>query len=135
MGMSYLIDSDVTIDHLAHEPEVASLLHELAGDGLAMSVITYMEVLQGCMRAPDPDAARSRFEELVLAIPVLPISTGIAEECAILRERFRTQGRRVGSRALDLLIASTALHYGLTLITLNIRDYADIPDLSLHSRS
>jgi predicted nucleic acid-binding protein len=34
--------------------------------------------------------------------------------------------------ALDLLIAATALEYDLTLVTDNIEDFKDIPDLNLH---
>jgi predicted nucleic acid-binding protein len=37
----------------------------------------------------------------------------------------------VNSRALDLIIAATALEYDLTLVTANNKDFADIPDLLL----
>jgi predicted nucleic acid-binding protein len=32
----------------------------------------------------------------------------------------------------DLIIAATALEYGLTVVTRNVHDYRDIPGLSLH---
>jgi predicted nucleic acid-binding protein len=38
----------------------------------------------------------------------------------------------VKSRALDLIIAATALEYGLTLVTKNTDDFKDIPDLTLY---
>jgi predicted nucleic acid-binding protein len=37
----------------------------------------------------------------------------------------------VNSRALDLIIAATALEYDLTLVTDNTGDFKDIPDLTL----
>jgi predicted nucleic acid-binding protein len=37
----------------------------------------------------------------------------------------------VNSRALDLIIAATALEYDLTLVTKNTDDFKDIPHLSL----
>jgi tRNA(fMet)-specific endonuclease VapC len=130
--MSYLIDSDVTIDHLGGIKQTTALLLELVPEGLAISVVTYMEVLQGCMRHADPVAARSMFDAFMVSVPVIPISVAVAELCAMLREHLRSEGRRVGSRALDLLIAATALEYGLVLVTRNVRDYADIPNLRIY---
>ena len=40
--------------------------------------------------------------------------------------------KRVNSRALDLIIAATALEYGLTLVTKNMEDFKDILDLTLY---
>ena len=45
--MLYLIDSDWVIDHLDDDPDAIALLEELAGEGIAISIVTYMEVLQG----------------------------------------------------------------------------------------
>jgi len=61
----------------------------------------------------------------------LPISPEIARRCAQLRETLRREGKRVRQRALDLLIAATALEFGLTVVTRNSEDYRDIPGLSL----
>jgi predicted nucleic acid-binding protein len=40
--------------------------------------------------------------------------------------------KRVNSRALDLIIAATALEYSLTLVTKNTDGFKDIPDLTLY---
>jgi tRNA(fMet)-specific endonuclease VapC len=63
---------------------------------------------------------------------IFPFSFAVAERCARLRETLKGQNKRVNSRALDLIIAATALEYGLTLITKNTEDFKDIPDLSLY---
>jgi tRNA(fMet)-specific endonuclease VapC len=129
--MPYLIDSHVVIDHLADVPEASQLLSKLAADGIAISIITYMEVFQGVTRSPQPEEAHSKFRAFIKSIPTLPLSIAVAERCARLREALRTQNKRVNSRALDLLIAATALEYDLTLVTENIKDFEDIPDLHL----
>jgi tRNA(fMet)-specific endonuclease VapC len=129
--MPYLIDSHVVIDHLADVPEASHLLSRLAADGIAMSIITYMEAFQGVTRSPQPDAAHAKFRVFTKSIPVLPLSIAVAERCARLRETLRTQNKRVNARALDLIIAATALEYDLTLVTENSKDFADIPDLPL----
>jgi predicted nucleic acid-binding protein len=51
------------------------------------------------------------------------LSLAVAERCARLREALRTQSKRVNSRALDLIIAATALEYDLTLITENLKSF------------
>ncbi len=132
--MPYLIDSDWVIDHLSDVQDAAELLSRLAAEGIAISIITYMEVYQGVIRSPDPVQAQERFDALLEGIVVLPISLSVARRCAQLRNHLKEQGKRVNARALDLIIAATALEYNLTLVTRNIADYDDIPDLELYTR-
>jgi tRNA(fMet)-specific endonuclease VapC len=129
--MPYLIDSHVVINHLADIPEASNLLSHLAKDGIAISIITYMETFQGVTRSPHPEEAHAKFRAFAKSIPVLPLSLAVAERCARLRETLRTQQKRVNSRALDLIIAATALEYDLTVVTENIGDFKDIPELLL----
>ncbi len=130
--MPYLIDSDWVIDHLDNVPEAVELLDLLASEGIAVSIITYMEVIQGRLRSPDPERAEAKFAEFLRGVPVLPFSLDVARRCAALRETLRREGRRVNARALDLINAATAIEHDLTLVTRNTHDYADIPDLKLY---
>lgn len=52
--MAYLIDSDVLIDFLDEVPAAITLLDQFVADGLAISIITYMEVYQGTERSSNP---------------------------------------------------------------------------------
>ncbi len=130
--MSYLLDSDWVIDHLANEPAATQLLAQLAPAGIAISVVTFMEALEGILRSPNPRQARAGFDAFLANVPVLPFSPAVAEHCAHVRESLRRQNRRVNSRALDLIVAATALEYGLTLVTRNTADYKDVPGLKLY---
>ena len=103
--MPYLIDSDVVIDHLADVPVATKLLEKLATDGIAVSIITYMEAYQGVLRSPHQTRARKQFEALLETVPVLPFSPSIAKRCAQLRETLHREGKRVKARALDLITA------------------------------
>jgi predicted nucleic acid-binding protein len=127
--MAYLVDSDWLIDYLAGEPPAVRLLERLADSGLAISIITYMEAYQGVLRTSDPEQAARRFDGLLRAIRLVPISTAVARRCATIREEFRARGGRYRSRALDLLIAASAIEHSLTLVTRNTKDYRDIADL------
>lgn len=130
--MPYLIDSDWVIDHLNEVRNAVTLVRTLAPDGVAISIVTYMEVFQGVERNHDPVLARTRFDAFLGGVPVLPFSLPVAERCARLREELRRQGRRAHPRALDLINAATALHYGFTLVTRNREDYQDVPGLTLY---
>ena len=130
--MPYLIDSDVVIDHLADNTAATSLLEQLAPDGIAVSIITYMETYQGVLQSPQPTAARSKFQAFLETVPVLPFSLAAAEQCAQLRETLKQKGKRVKGRALDLMTAAIALEYELALVTRNVEDYRDIPGLRVY---
>ncbi len=99
---------------------------------MAISIITYLEVFQGTLRAPDPISAQAQLNAFVTTAPILPISIEVAQRCAHIREHLRQHGRRVQQRAMDLLIAATAIEYNLTLVTRNSNDYQDIPGLVLY---
>jgi tRNA(fMet)-specific endonuclease VapC len=129
--MPYLVDSNVVIDHLKDAPPAAAILEPLTAEGIAISIVTYMEAFQGVERNPDPEQAREKFQAFIAGVLILPFSIAVAERCARLRETLRTQNKRVNSRALDLIIAATALEYDLTLVTENTGDFKDIPDLRL----
>lgn len=133
--MPYLIASDWTIDHLADIEEAVELLDELAEDGIAISIITYLEIYQGVARSPNREKAQAQLDAFLAEVPVLPLSLSVARRCAQLRETLRQQDKRVRARALDLIVAATALEYNLTLVTRNTDDYDDIPELKIYSAS
>jgi tRNA(fMet)-specific endonuclease VapC len=127
-----MIDSDVVIDHLADIPSTTTLLKQLATDGIAVSIITYMEAYQGVLRSPHPAKASKHFAIFLELVPVLPFTLADAKRCAQLRETQQREGKRVKTRALDLMIAATILEHGLTLVTRNVEDYDDIRGLNVY---
>jgi predicted nucleic acid-binding protein len=94
--------------------------------------------------------AKQRIDQIVKALDDPPpwraeTGTGAGKLAAVRLRRKHRMGpvdrhgldgdgacKRVNQRALDVVIAATAIEYGLTLVTRNITDYADIPDLTLH---
>jgi predicted nucleic acid-binding protein len=130
-----LLDSDLVIPYLADDPATVPLVERLAPEGIAISIITYMEVFQGTLRSPDPERAQEQFERFLAVVPTLPLLPAVARRCARLREAITGRGRRVRHRALDLVIAATALENGLRLVTRNLAGYADVPELALYQLS
>ena len=129
--MSYLVDTTHVVDHLHDDPDVVQLLGTLTPDGIAASIITYLEAFQGTLRLQRP-IPHAKFDAFFAAVPVLPLTPAIAQRCARLREHLKRQGKQPNRRAFDLIIAATALEHGLTLVTKNQQDFADIPGLLLY---
>ena len=129
--MKYLLDSDILIDYfdgrIAIKDQVEKYIHE----GSAISIIAYMETLEGRLRAGSVKDATDELDWLIRSIRVIPVSREIGIVCAEIRAVLRTRKKRVRPRALDLLIAATAIEFELTLITRNRDDYHDIPSLKM----
>lgn len=129
--MTYLIDTDSIADWLNEQPVVVATLTRLLPDGLAMSIISHSETVEGILGARDPRAAERAFRAFLQGVRVLGVTRPVSRRHAELRRALRQHGRQVNERALDLLIAATALTHGMTLITSNTRHFHDIPGLKL----
>jgi tRNA(fMet)-specific endonuclease VapC len=126
----YLVDTDWIISGLGAVPGVVELLSDLAGDGLAISVITLGEVFDGAYGHPDPPTEFDRYRRFFAGYALLPVTEDIAARFAEVRAFLRRQGQPIGD--LDVLIAATALDHDLTLVTRNLRHFERIPNLKLY---
>jgi predicted nucleic acid-binding protein len=126
--MTYQADATFVIDVLAGQPVAAARYPTLLSDGMALSILTYMELWEGALMGRDPAQAARRLRQFLRPMAILPFSRRVALRAARLRGELRRLGRPVEQRALDILIAATALEYGLIMVTSD-RDYDDIPGL------
>ena len=127
--MSYLIDTDTVADWLNNRPEAVRLLLTIEPEGLAISLITYGEVYDGVYFGRDPRAAEQAFLRFIRGVSVLPLNRAIMRRFALLRGDLRRRGQGIGD--LDTMIAATALHHDLTLVTRNLRHETRIPELKI----
>jgi predicted nucleic acid-binding protein len=97
-------------------------------DSLFVSVVTFSEIRFGIERAPDPARRTELNDWLTHRIRpmfvgrVLPISEDI-----MLRWRLLVEDGRKAHHTFtqpDLIIAATALHHGLTVVTRDTGDYS-----------
>lgn len=70
------------------------------------------------------------FRHFLGGYPALGLDDPIMERFAETRAYLRRRGEGIAD--LDLLIAATALHHDLTLLTFNLRHFARIPDLRIY---
>ena len=129
--MPYLIDSDIVIDRLSEDAQIVQFLSGIAPLGLAISVVTYMEVYQGIFRVLDPDRLPAYLDAFVADAPIPPLTPAAARRCAELRHVLDRRDRRVRTRSLDLVTAAIALEFDHALVTRNHADYADVPGLAI----
>lgn len=106
--MAYLLDSDVVIPFLAGDATTKQIVDPLRAAGVSISIITYMEVLEGIVASADPIGAQAGFDDFLAGVPVVFFSPEVAYRCAELRRDLKRQGKRVRSRALDLITAAPA---------------------------
>lgn len=121
--MKYLLDSNILIGIAiaANDRLRANVAACDAGD-LATSAISFAEVAYGSMQGNPPllDDLRALNEE----VDVLPFD----ELAALVYARLPFK-----RASYDRLIAAHALALGLTLITDNEADFADVPGLSVEN--
>ncbi|QMW23494.1 type II toxin-antitoxin system VapC family toxin [Sandaracinobacteroides saxicola] len=114
-----LLDSNICIYILqnASGPEVAQLSNRNKED-VAVSVISYAEVMLGLTRAPSDQLWAA--EQLFMRAGVRNFTSEAAHIYATLPFR---------RNSFDRLIAAHALSLGAAIATNNPRDFADIPGL------
>ena len=128
--MTVLVDSDLTISGLNGRPSAVKLWTDLADQGLAVSVMTLGEAMDGAYGSVDPAEKIAAMWLFLSGIRILDVTQPIADDFAKLRSSLRRQGNLIPD--LDLLIAATARVHELTLLTRNLRHVERVPELKLY---
>jgi len=127
--MTYLVDTDYVADYLGGMSWAQELLQVHAAEGLSISLMTLGEIYEGIEYGRDPQAADRVFRTFLSGVTVLSFNRVIMRRFAHIRGALRRQGQLIGDP--DILIAATALHHDLILLTRNRRHFERIPDLRL----
>jgi len=119
-----LVDTDVLIWNLRGNSKAAAVLDGLAG--LAISAVSYMELIQG-MRNRDELRALRRAMQFWDAQIVQVDEAISARACFLVEEHFLARSLGLA----DALIASTAIELGVPLLSANAKHYDFIDGLAL----
>src|SRR5687768_10872469 len=128
--MRSLIDTDWVVEYLRGRPSGLRLIASFAEDDLFISLITYGEIYDGFDGVPDPLAAEAGFRRFLVDVEIVPLDEPVIRRFFRVRRDLRQRGLPLEDP--DLLIAATALHHDLTLVTRNRRHFDRIPGLKLH---
>lgn len=128
--MKYILDTNQIINYFHNSSETVEKLTPLFNEGVAVSAITVAEYLRGAYQSKNPKKNIKAFQEFLSAaqIGILPIDVSIATQYAKFQAKFEEKGERIPN--FNLLIASTAIVYNLTLIS-NDKVFTRIKDLKL----
>lgn len=126
----YLLDTDWLVDIFADVPHAVSTLRELRLQGVGLSIVSYAEFFEGAYGFPDVDLPLVRYRAFLDQFDTVPLSKAISEIFGRIRADLRRSGRLIPD--MDLLIAATAIHHDLILLTRNLRHFTRISELCIH---
>lgn len=119
-----LFDTDVIIWALRGNRGAASAIDK--ADGLALSVVSYMELIQGARDKKDLRMMRAYLVDL--GFHILPVSENIGHRASIYMEEYAMKS---SLGVADALIAATAAENELPLCSGNAKHYKVISELDL----
>jgi len=132
MEARYLLDTNICIYIRRDKPEgVLRRFQALRPEEVAMSVITFGELLYGAAKSKQSEAAFARLRALAGLVPVLPLPAEAAESYGAIRAKLERAGQMMGNN--DLWIAAHAKTQGLTLVTNNESEFRRVSGLKLQN--
>jgi len=125
----YLLDTDVCVWLIRGRESVVSAIRAHSPGDLAIGSMTEAELWYGARKGglEASLASTKRFIEEIS--PVVPFDSAAAKIHA--QVRLALKSTPISDR--DLVIASTALAHGLTVVTGNVREFSRVPGLQVES--
>ena len=128
----FLLDTNIPSEIMRRMPDarVSAWLRMQPKESQFLSVVTIGEIRKGAVILP-PSPKRTQIEQsLEVLIPswfagrILPMTQAIADHWGVLEGQRQLAGRPLN--VPDGMIAATALEHGLTIVTRNVKDFADL---------
>lgn len=127
--MSYLLDTNVLSELRRKKPNagVVAWFSKRPATALYLSVLTLGEMRKGVEAAIDIERRAALSDWLDVELPaffagrILPIDARVADRWGHLMAEVKRP-----IPAVDSLLAATAMHHGLTMVTRNEKDFSDL---------
>lgn len=119
-----LVDTDVIIWFLRGNQLAEARLNQIPK--LRLSVITYIELVQGMRNKQELQALQKTVQ--LYQWQILPVDEAICHRAVHYVENYSLSH---AMRLADALIAATAVHYELMLLSANDKHYSVLSDLKL----
>jgi len=113
--MKHLLDTSVLVDCLRRSQPALDFVTGLGGKP-TMSVVSVQELYAGASSAGE----EAKIENYIRGGRILPVTTAIARSAGQLMRHFAPSH---GLDDLDAIIAATAEHHQLSLVTLNVKHF------------
>lgn len=130
--MKYLVDTDWVIDHFRGVELITRKLEDAASQGIAISMVSLAEIYEGIFASKNQKKSQQLLDGfLTFDLRVLGINEDICRIFGRERANMRKEGQLIGD--MDLLIASTAINYNLTILTNNKKHFEKVSGLIIFS--
>ena len=131
--MTWLLDTNIFIPALNGRPSVRARLNEAEATGeVVTSVLVLGELLYGAKCSKRSTENIAAVEQQLASITILPVTADVTRLFSDLKASLRRRG--IVKSDVDLLIATTALDQGATLVTDDQALLAgDIPGLAVEN--
>ena len=130
--MIFMLDTDICIYIIKRKPiNVLKRLESLQPGQLAMSAITFAELMNGAKKSQHVKANLARLKALGELIEIRPFDKQAAVCYGDIRSGLEKRGKMIGGN--DLLIAAHALSLGWTLVTNNVREFGRVKGLKVEN--
>ena len=125
-----LIDTDMLSLFLRNQPEVLSSAQQYLEfhNGFTFSVLTHFEILRG-LRVKDASAQIDKFRQICEISREINLSPEIIIRASDIYAELHKTGSMIGDA--DILIAATAMQYGIAVVTNNESHFARISGLQV----
>ncbi|MBC7625094.1 MAG: type II toxin-antitoxin system VapC family toxin [Aeromicrobium sp.] len=131
--MRYLLDTNICIYFAnGRHQQISKRMAEIPAGDLAISVITYGELLYGAAKSARAAHNRAVVAALVTDfVALLPMPLGAAQKYGDAKAQLRAKGQLISDN--DLWIAAHALAEGLILVTNNVSEFKRIKGLKVEN--
>jgi tRNA(fMet)-specific endonuclease VapC len=134
VSIRYLLDTSLVSSPISKVPDPGVLAQlEARGSECAIAAPVWHELMFGCQRLPDGkrrEAIEAYLEDVVLAsFPVISYDAAAAQWHGVERARLEALGKH--PPYVDGQIAAIAHVNGLTLVTLNVKDFSRFKGLDV----
>lgn len=128
--MIFMLDTDICIYIIKRKPaSVLKRLESLKPGQLAMSAITFAELMNGAKKSQHVEANLARLNALGELLDIRPFDKQAAVSYGDVRSTLERKGETIGGN--DLFIAAHALSLGWTLVTNNVREFSRVEGLKI----
>ncbi len=120
-----IIDLDFLIELMRKNHSAKSfVINEIGSENIILSCITVAEILQGARNKENLQQLNNILKQYI----VIPIDYPISDTFSSLFNKYVLS---YGTGITDTLVAATALHYNLPLLTINQKHFKHITNLKL----
>ena len=124
----FILDTNTWIEFFHRRHGVAEYVDAIPTTYLSASEVTIAELIFGAVNSQDYQRHIREPQWLQETIQIYPISEVLTDYAEI---RYTLKQQRQVVDDFDILIGATARHYGLTVVTDNLKHFEPMPDIKI----